>query len=260
MEKKRLEYMDMAKGTGIIGIVIMHSSTMPESVVYWISSFALPFFFLISGMTMSCSREKERGMKAVLCRKGRSLMVPFFCFSLISVLLLLEQWKKGLSDWETVRAGLLSIVTLKGFSVFWFLPALFLSECLFLFLVKKLSMIGTCLVSIVLTVVSYLANEALSEQEASVAAFPGLSLLTDFLRTFLRAAYALPLICTGYYLFEKHRDFWEREEKFSIGRMAGGLCLFLAGIPLSVVNGSVDFRTMAMGRIPPLEYLCQEID
>ncbi len=255
MEKKRLEYMDMAKGTGIIGIVIMHSSTMPESVVYWISSFALPFFFLISGMTMSCSREKERGMKAVLCRKGRSLMVPFFCFSLISVLLLLEQWKKGLSDWETVRAGLLSIVTLKGFSVFWFLPALFLSECLFLFLVKKLSMIGTCLVSIVLTVVSYLANGALSEQEASVAAFPGLSLLTDFLRTFLRAAYALPLICAGYYLFEKHRDFWEREEKFSIGRMAGGLCLFLAGIPLSVVNGSVDFRTMAMGRIPPLEYL-----
>ena len=33
MEKKRLEYMDMAKGAGIIGIVIMHSSTMPDRVV-----------------------------------------------------------------------------------------------------------------------------------------------------------------------------------------------------------------------------------
>ena len=47
MEKKRLEYMDMAKGAGIIGIVIMHSSTMPDRVVGWLSSFALPLFFLI---------------------------------------------------------------------------------------------------------------------------------------------------------------------------------------------------------------------
>lgn len=255
MEKRHLEYMDMAKGIGIIGIVIMHSSTMPESVVCWISSFALPFFFLISGMMISCGREKERDMKEVLCRKGRSLMVPFFCFSLISALLLLGQCVRGISDWETVRAGLLSIVTLKGFSVFWFLPALFLSECLFLFLVKRLPGINACLISLVLTVVSYLANGALSEQEAVVEASFGLSLLTDFLRTFLRAAYALPLICAGYYLFEKRRDFWEREERFSIGRMAGGSCLFLAGIPLSVLNGSADFRTMSAGRIPPLEYL-----
>ena len=89
MEKKRLEYMDMAKGAGIIGIVIMHSSTMPDRVVGWLSSFALPLFFLISGMLMSHGRERERGMKELLCRKGRSLMIPFLGFSLIYIALLI---------------------------------------------------------------------------------------------------------------------------------------------------------------------------
>ena len=110
MEKKRLEYMDMAKGAGIIGIVIMHSSTMPDRVVGWLSSFVLPLFFLISGMLMSHGREKERGMKELLCRKGRSLM-------------LIREWRNGIYDWETVRGSMLAFVTLKGGSVAWFMEA-----------------------------------------------------------------------------------------------------------------------------------------
>ena len=253
MEKKRLEYMDMAKGAGIIGIVIMHSSTMPDRVVGWLSSFALPLFFLISGMLMSHGREKERGMKELLCRKGRSLMIPFLGFSLIYIALLIREWRNGIYDWETVRGSMLAFVTLKGGSVVWFLPALFIAECVFLPIVKRLSMVGTCLISLILTVVSYMGNALLAEQGA--AASTGILMLSDFLRTFLRAAYALPLICAGYYLFERYRDFWERGGRFSAGQMIGGICLFLGGIPLSMANGSVDFRTMVMGRIPALEYL-----
>lgn len=260
MEKKRLEYLDMMKGIGIIGIVIMHSSTIPEWGVSWLSSFALPLFFLISGVMISCGKEKDRGMKEILRRKGRSLMLPFLWFSLIYILYDFVQFftklmNNSTSEWDAIREGILSLVTLQGSSVLWFLPALFFAESIFLFSLKKFSMTGNCLFCLILTVTSYIANGILLKQEAALAVIPGLLILVDLLRTFLRAACALPLLCTGYYLFEKCRDFWETQGKFSAGQTAGGICLFLAGIPLSFINGGFDFRTMLMGNNPVLAYM-----
>ena len=85
MTKKRLEYMDMVKGVGILGIVIMHSSTVPLQAIWWISSVAPPLFFLSSGMLIARGGEPGKSWKEVLGRKGRSLLLPFLYFSLIYI-------------------------------------------------------------------------------------------------------------------------------------------------------------------------------
>ena len=86
MSKKRLEYMDMVKGVGILGIVVMHSTTVPLQAIWWISSVAPPLFFLSSGMLAGYTKEPEKKGREVLTGKARSLLLPFFCFSLLYIL------------------------------------------------------------------------------------------------------------------------------------------------------------------------------
>ena len=261
MTKKRLEYMDMVKGIGILGIVIMHSSTVPLQVIWWISSVAPPLFFLSSGMLIGRAGEPEKSGREVLKRKGRSLLLPFLYFSLLYILRDLLRVLFGISDMGEVWAGVNDLATLWGSSVLWFLPALFLAESIFIFLRKifggrKYAPVLTAAACLVLTAVSFLANNALKPLEGFFLSEKLLYASLCLIRTLLRAVYALPFVCEGYFLYEIFQAFWEGENKIPFaGQLAGGAALFLAGIPLSVINGYFDFRSLSFGDIPVLSYL-----
>ena len=47
--KKRLEWIDLAKGIGIILMIIGHMPSIPSAVHNWIFSFHMPLFFFLSG-------------------------------------------------------------------------------------------------------------------------------------------------------------------------------------------------------------------
>ena len=47
--KERLDYIDTAKGIGIIFVVFGHHLLEAESFRHWISCFHMPLFFIISG-------------------------------------------------------------------------------------------------------------------------------------------------------------------------------------------------------------------
>ena len=79
MSKKRLEYMDMVKGVGILGIVVMHSTTVPLQAIWWISSVAPPLFFLSSGMLAGYTKEPEEG-KGGAGGKGALFIAAVFLF------------------------------------------------------------------------------------------------------------------------------------------------------------------------------------
>lgn len=266
MTKKRLEYMDMVKGAGILGIVIMHSSTVPLQVIWWISSVAPPLFFLSAGMLIGRTKEEEKSMGEVLRRKARSLLLPFLYFSLLYILRDLLCVLFGIVDMEAVWLGINDFLTFWGSSVLWFLPSLFLAECIFIFcrkifgkrifLRKRYGYMWTALVCLILTVVSFFANDALKPHEGYFLSERMLYASLCMLRTILRAVYGLPFVCAGYFLYEIFRAFWEEEKKIPFAvQLAGGGALFLSGIPISVANGYFDFRSLSFGDLPVLFYL-----
>ena len=56
----RIEWIDIAKGIGIILVVIGHNFSDGENIIYlrkWIYSFHMPLFFLLSGILFSAKQE-----------------------------------------------------------------------------------------------------------------------------------------------------------------------------------------------------------
>ena len=49
MTGKRIRYFDMAKGLGIILVVLGHIEYISDELRAWISSFHMPLFFILSG-------------------------------------------------------------------------------------------------------------------------------------------------------------------------------------------------------------------
>lgn len=87
MTAKRLNYLDMAKGIGIILVVAEHSGLCGDGLLAWLSSFHMPLFFVISGMLLSHRQEEARPLAHSACRKVRSILLPYFTFSLIYLLI-----------------------------------------------------------------------------------------------------------------------------------------------------------------------------
>ena len=254
--KKRLEYIDMVKGIGILGIIVMHSSVMPtQRAVSWVSSFATPLFFLTSGLLIGCTGEEEKSGREVLLRKSRSLLLPFLYFSLICILRDTFRMAAGTCDAEELKLQGIALVTFWGSSVLWFLPALFLSEILFVFLKKKLKTAGTCAAVLLLTAVSFFLDDMLMKQAVFLPPGKGSYALLCVVRTVFRSVYALPYVCTGYVLFRVGKSVWEEEGGRSVRQFFGGIVLFVSGIPLSVLNGYFDLRSLDMGDTPVLAYL-----
>ena len=136
--KKRVGYYDIAKGIGIILVVIAHIEYMPLELRKYIVTFHMPAFFVISGMLMNLTGEAGRPFKPLLLNKIQRIMIPYFVFSLVYPLI---EWVRFLVTgdgysaehfWQDIFVG----ITMTGVSVLWFLPALFFSELLVLFIVR----------------------------------------------------------------------------------------------------------------------------
>ena len=88
----------------------------------------MPLFFIISGFLLKLNKNKD--IKSVILKKFKSLMVPYILFSIINILgyyLINDLLYIGL------RENIFNTITLFGVGALWFLPALFISESIFLF-------------------------------------------------------------------------------------------------------------------------------
>lgn len=92
-EATRIEWLDNAKGIGIILVVIGHSLITKIKSDYFIAdwafryiySFHMAFFLFISGVIFSNAKERYFTYNTLdyLKKKFRSLLVPYFSYSLI---------------------------------------------------------------------------------------------------------------------------------------------------------------------------------
>ena len=81
--KSRLEFVDIAKGIGIMIVCFGHSGA-EDVVISWIGGFIVPLFFILSGYMY-----KDKGIPVGkdLYNKGKKLLKPYFFFSVVLLLI-----------------------------------------------------------------------------------------------------------------------------------------------------------------------------
>jgi len=132
-EEKRIEVIDRVKGIGILCIVFGHVFPM-TMFTQWLFAFHVPLFFLVSGFTYRFDSNKKRFFGKKLCR----LMVPYICFSIISILLLWVMAKVLPVDEESrILPNLMGMLwgnsngrAMAWNTPMWFLPCMFCSVVL----------------------------------------------------------------------------------------------------------------------------------
>ena len=133
----RIVWVDIAKGIGIILVLIGHIS-QNKNLHYFIYSFHMPLFFIISGYLYS---EKEQYVR----KKAKSILLPYLFWSIVSFLywVLIERNLRTQNLNPIIPAT--NILIARGgednyiFNVaLWFLPCLFVTEVMFNFLKKRI--------------------------------------------------------------------------------------------------------------------------
>lgn len=241
MKAERLNYLDMAKGIGIILVVIGHTGMTSDGVMAWISSFHMPLFMIISGMILCHSKEEKRTFSHSMKKKALSLLVPYGFFSIIYLFISLYYFMKG-RDIQPVDS-LLQTVSFFGISVLWFLPALFIGEALFLAIRKHTSRPVTAVCCIILCPILLFLKELYTQHY-----LPGENLLFLWLgllmATLLRGGIALLFVAMGYYVMCLLEKLESSRELSYIWYFLSAMAFALVNWIAISVNGGVDLRYM----------------
>lgn len=72
LNKNRIDWIDMAKGYGMLAVIIAHIVTGPLHT--WIYTFHMPLFFFLSGYVFS----KKASFNEFIVKKAKSLILPYF--------------------------------------------------------------------------------------------------------------------------------------------------------------------------------------
>ena len=80
MEKNRVNYFDIAKGIGMVCVILEHLSLSAVNMVVF--TFHMPLFFIISGYFL-----KKQDMKLLVRKKFRQLLIPYFltCLAIVGL-------------------------------------------------------------------------------------------------------------------------------------------------------------------------------
>jgi fucose 4-O-acetylase-like acetyltransferase len=87
-----LEWIDISKGAGIVGVILAHSmipwqdNTVLESVVAFVTSFVMALYFILAGMTYNGEKHREN-LRSYAISRGRQLLIPYFAIYIIMMLL-----------------------------------------------------------------------------------------------------------------------------------------------------------------------------
>lgn len=136
MKTVHLDYIDTAKGIGIILVLIGH--IFPRENVDFIYLFHMPLFFFISGYLLSPKKTTDFTIKKI-----KSLIVPYVSFLFLFLLLntCISLALNDVTAIETIKLYIKAIyggALLKGdFGAYWFVTTLFISIVTLNFLITK---------------------------------------------------------------------------------------------------------------------------
>lgn len=123
-DKTRLEYLDAAKGLGILLVILGHIYAWNPNInrkilVTWIYSFHMPLFFIVSGMLIKY--KNYCNIKEFIFSRIKHILVPYIVFSLCNALVRILLY--GYDESAFIRDVICTFILI-GVDT-WFLQALF---------------------------------------------------------------------------------------------------------------------------------------
>lgn len=149
---QRIEYIDMAKGVGMLSIIIGHNA-IPPILFDWIFSFHVPLFFIISGYFCSYRPFNELCLK-IWKQLLRPMLVTTFVANIGLALIFLKngEWcGPNISEWIVDNLLFKGNVTIVGM---WFIWALIWGK-LFINMLSKSNIFITILIVSLLFMLGY---------------------------------------------------------------------------------------------------------
>ena len=236
-KKGRIEYIDVAKGIGIILVVLGHLDVKGQISREIIYSFHVPLFFMLSGMFIG-SGEFLKSLK----KNFRTVYIPFFSAVIFdAVLKLCIMAHQKAVDFKTLAAVtgkvLIGLQNPIINSPLWFLFSLFVIKTVFsaIMLIKRKAV----------------ANTVIGVITAAALAFVIWTSTLDEVNTSLYSQSVAPFIffSAGYFLKTPvkalEKAFKERRVTFNIiGVAAAG-----AWVPLAIFNGDIDIHNLIFSNL-----------
>ncbi len=136
-KEARIEWIDIAKGIGIILVMLGHCVNIEGWCHRYIYTFHMPLFFLLSGLVL-----KVEFSRIFIYKKIRSLILPYFTFVMLGfiITLLIPSWRSRLSLKGIVADVYLANPEFINVSSIWFLACLFIVICI-LTLINRIGMV-----------------------------------------------------------------------------------------------------------------------
>lgn len=250
--QKRIVYLDMAKGIGIVLMIAGHLIGSLQSIdnkdwfsgaYQFIASFHMPLFFFISGILLWMTKEEERGFGLILRRKAKALLLPYGTFSLIYFVINVCTciFHPELLAFSDLWKFFIYSITFRGVSVLWFLPTLFFGEILFLWCRQRLDdgrLTGLFAVTgFLMLFLSPVFGQDIWEKSL------GMMALGAVLQTAARSLLSCTLLLIGYWAARVLGT----EEKKSLPGLLAGIAMLAGCRILCFQNGSVDLNYMVFG-------------
>lgn len=134
-ENRRSLVLDIAKGIGILLVVLGHCLQVRAPMQQWIYSFHVPLFFLLAGMVWDKKSHEESGFfnGAFLRKKALRLLVPGFLWGiayLVARAVVSRSFKPESLGWLLYNTEN-SISKSGSLTPLWFLSCMFVTVCLF---------------------------------------------------------------------------------------------------------------------------------
>ena len=256
MPRRRLTYLDMAKGIGIFLVILGHIEYIREDTLKWISSFHMPLFFVIGGILAYEKREEGRPLFSALAARARGTLVPYAAFTIMLLTMnTLEHFlEPGALSGAQLARQYVDAATGYGIHILWFLPAYFTAGAIFLLLDRRFrpglrngAVLILSLLALGITVAFHLDRYA--SMNLTLAGYAGM----DLLITVLRGILAMPFLLAGWYLglLEEKLFSGRRKEKGRLICLALGL-LMIPGSLLALASPVFDLHYLY---VEPWHYL-----
>jgi fucose 4-O-acetylase-like acetyltransferase len=129
--KNRIDWIDMAKGYGMLAVIIAHICVGPLHT--WIYTFHMPLFFFLSGYVFN----NNPSFKELINRKAKTLVFPYFTLGIPMVVFpIFINLYKGLFSVGTTIELLKSFIFQKRLWTLWYIACLFFLNVFFYIITK----------------------------------------------------------------------------------------------------------------------------
>ena len=242
--KKRIEWIDIAKGIGIILVIMGHTIALRYSK--WLYTFHLPLFFLLSGLVYNVSKYPK--YTTLLKQKGKQILWPWLKFFLIGLIvcLLIPDWRESLSLHQTLFELYTTNTNNIQNSSIWYLICLFVTFNVFYFVNKIKRTKTTITILILLAVLLLWQKNALALISNNFLHLPDnrLPLKID------SALVACVFFAIGVWYKDKIKHFVEQTTLSWFKMLVIGAIVFICAF----LNGWTNLNSLDFGRIHLLFY------